>query len=259
MKNDKSASLPKSIAIKKLTNSTVVHSLTQKSKILYHKAGRSMDIARSKSISHFAPNLAPTMTKPTSISAVQQRQPDIPKSAKVIKEEAIAAAFKKLSEEQTEKKSIFKRYSKFVNIFSVSIVLLAIAGYLVYFNMPSISVRIASAQAGINATYPEYHPDGYSLNGPVSYSDGEVAIKFHANAGESEFIIRQSKSSWDSTAVKNMVDKDSKGEFIATEEKGLTIYTYNGNAAWVNGGILYTITGNAPLSSDQIIHIASSL
>ena len=125
--------------------------------------------------------------------------------------------------------------------------------------MPSLSVRIASIQAGISATYPEYSPNGYSLNGPVQFSDNEVVINFRANTGNTKFVIKQSKSSWDSSAVKNKVSNDSKGEFITTEEKGLTIYTYNGNASWVNGGILYAITGDAPLSGDQIRRIATSL
>ncbi|HZJ34961.1 MAG TPA: DUF4367 domain-containing protein [Candidatus Angelobacter sp.] len=260
-----------------MKNHRATHNPISHSASLIRKVGRSMDIARSKSISHFAPHSATAEPKKPVTTATSHRnfsdirpikravvknepaKPSISESAKTIKEEAIAAAFQKLSEKQTEKRGIFKRYSKLINIFSIGLVLLAVAGYFIYLNMPSISVRVASAQAGINATYPEYHPDGYSLNGPVSYGDGEVTIKFHANAGESEFIIKQSKSSWDSTAVKDMVDKNSNSEFITTEERGLTVYTYNGNAAWVNGGILYTIIGNAPLSSDQILHIATSL
>lgn len=243
---------------------------------LIRKVGRSMDIARSRSISHFAPRTTPTMTKPVTTSAMQRKRldigpvrhpvanklvakPEVTKPAKVIKEEAIAEAFKKLSDTNTTQRNVFKRYSKFVNIFSVGIVLIAIIGYAIYYNMPMISVRIASAQAGIDAKYPEYHPDGYSLSGPVSYSDGQVTINFHANTGNSKFVIKQSKSSWDSTAVKDWVDGESKGAFNESKDRGLTIYTYGGNAAWVNGGILYSITGNAPLSGEQIRRIATSL
>jgi hypothetical protein len=51
---------------------------------------------------------------------------------------------------------------------------------------------------------------------------------------------------------------DSPTAFL---DKGKTIYLYNNgaNAAWVNGGVLYQITGNANLSSDQIVSIADSL
>jgi hypothetical protein len=127
--------------------------------------------------------------------------------------------------------------------------------------MPNISVKIASAQAGIKATYPEYHPDGYNMDGSVSYADNQVTINFRANTGNSKFAIKQSKSSWDSSAVKMQINKESNNQTNETKEGGLTIYTYNdnSNAAWVNGGILYTITGDAKLSGEQIRHIATSL
>jgi hypothetical protein len=293
----KTALSPDSLSTKRINNSAAVHSLAQKSHTLYRRAtqkpiaqgaqlvrkvGHSMDIARSKSISHFAPRNAAGIAKPTVI----KHQPDIGpvkhpltnkiynkeqplrvtqhagstinKPAKLIKEEAISEALNKPTE-KPEKKGFLKRHKKFINIFSVSFVLLITVAFFAYFNMPSLSVSVASAQAGINATYPEYHPDGYSLRGPVSYSDGEVNINFHANAGDSQFTIVQSKSSWDSTAVKNKVNKDSNGQFITIEERGLTIYTYNGNAAWVNGNILYSITGDARLDNNQIRRIATSL
>ena len=279
-KYDSTASLPivKLTSLPKDIKKPVSHNIA----LLSRKVGHSMDIARSKKVTHFAPH---SIIKPVKLTTVKQQmdirpvkhslmakvekmrlltkvlpaQPVITKTAKVIKEEAIAEALEKSSEKQKPKDNAFKRHSKFFNIFSISVVLLVIVGYLIYVNMPSLSVRIASAQAGINATYPEYQPSGYSLNGPVSYSDGEVTISFRANTGNTKFIIKQSRSSWDSSAVKDKVNKDSSGEFITTEERGLTIYTYDNNATWVNGGILYTITGDAPLSSDQIRHIATSL
>lgn len=260
---------------------------------IVRKVGHNMDIARSKSIAHFAPRhtISVAATKPVSLTKpitnkhmsdigpvkhpiaakIEQKHQqakqaqmaiaaEANKSAKTIKEEAIVEAFSKLSEKQKENKLAFKRRHKFINIFSIIMVLLIITGFFVYVYLPNISMSVASARAGINATYPEYYPDGYSLNGSISYKDGEVTINFKANTGKGSFTIKQAKSSWDSTAVKNQVDKVSKGEFITTEERGLTIYTYGGNAAsWVNGGILYNITGDAPLSGDQIRRIATSL
>jgi len=237
----------------------------------------------SKNISHFAPRttLIPQKVKPINtrmdiqpikhpiaLKAERTRQAaakaapraTIQKSSKQIKHDSIAEALSKPAALPEKKKGFLRRNFKFINIFSISIILLLAIGYLIYLNMPSISVRIASAQAGINATYPEYCPDGYSISGPVVYTNHEVTINFHANTGNSKFIIQQSKSTWDSSAVKIQVDKESNNESVETKEGGLTIYTYNNsNAAWVNGGILYTITGDAKLSSEQIRHIATSL
>jgi hypothetical protein len=248
------------------------------------KTRRSMDIARSKSISHFAPIHSRKLIKPIptnrqmdaqtikhpiikSVEKTKQQtanltpKPTIKKSSRQIKEEAIAESLNQTADNNVKDKRKFRKYVNFINIFSVGIVLVFIAGCLTYLYMPSFSVRIASVQAGINASYPQYHPDGYSLNGPILYSDGEVSMTFHANTGDSEFVLKESKSSWDSSAVRDMVNKDSKGEFIVTptEVHGLSIYTYGSNAAWVNGGILYTIKGNIKLSNDQIRRIAASL
>lgn len=126
--------------------------------------------------------------------------------------------------------------------------------------MPNLSVRVAAIQAGIDASYPDYRPDGYSLNGPVTYADGRVTMNFTANGGPQEFKISQSESTWDSEAVlDNYIAPRAGADYIPYTERGLTIYTYDNNAAWVNGGILYTIEGNAPLSSEQIRRIATSL
>lgn len=126
--------------------------------------------------------------------------------------------------------------------------------------MPNLSVRVAAAQAGINAGYPNYHPDGYALAGPVTFSDGRVSMNFKANGGNHTFTINQSKSGWNSDAVlDNYVSPRAGSSYIPYTERGLTIYTYDNNAAWVNGGILYTVEGDAPLSSEQIRRIATSL
>lgn len=145
-------------------------------------------------------------------------------------------------------------------ILSATFALVLLGGYFTYLNMPALSVRVAAAQAGIEAGYPNYRPDGYSLTGPVTYSDNRVSMLFKSNSGTQNFVINQSKSSWNNEAVlDNYVNQRAGSNYIPYSERGLTIYTFDDNAAWVNGGILYTIEGNAPLSSEQIRRIATSL
>lgn len=235
--------------------------------------GPMMDIARSSRINHFASKSINKLsqisndikhTRHPLIQKVEQIRQSVtkanqPKSMQEIKEAAINEAMSKIKPAQTKKQFfLFNKKYRVINIISLSLLTILIAGLIVYFYVPSISVGIASRQAGINANFPAYYPDGYSLNGPVTFSNGEVLINFKSNTNSSKFSIKQTKSSWDSSAVRNKVSKDSGGEFITTEEKGLTIFTYKGNASWVNGGILYTINGDANLSGDQIRRIATS-
>lgn len=181
------------------------------------------------------------------------------KPSHVIKNEIIQHAVENTHKPHPAKKRFQARHPRTMSIITTSIALVVLGGYLTYINMPSLSVRVASAQAGINATYPEYRPDGYSLNGAVAYDQGEVSMKFASNGGPQQFTIKQTKSGWDSAAVlDNYVTPKAGVSYIPYTERGLTIYTYNGNAAWVNGGILYTVEGNAPLSSEQLRRIATS-
>lgn len=138
--------------------------------------------------------------------------------------------------------------------------LMLFGGYLTYLNAPNLSVRVAGTQAGIDASYPSYHPDGYSLNGPVAFSDGEVSMKFVANSGTDSYTLKQAESSWDSKALlQNYVKDASNDNYSVSQEKGITVYNYENHAAWVSGGILYTIKGDATLSPSQIRKIATSV
>lgn len=239
--------------------------------------GQVMDVARSPRISRFhtEPVVAkptPTVEKPHTppkphpvVMQARAKQPPViapvpaKKSSTEIKREAVQAALAKPSapKEPLKKPSRLRRT---LLIITASIIVLAGLGIVTYINIPSLSVQVASLQAGIDAAYPKYRPDGYRIDGPITYNDGEVTMNFKANAGESHYSITQSQSTWDSSAVLDNVVRPKVGEqYLTSQEKGLTIYTYNGNAAWVNGGILYIIDGNAPLSNDQLRRIATSL
>lgn len=285
---------------KPVAHSSSVHASTQKSltlkrSIVKKKAiapkrtiGRSNDIIRSRQsiaksahITRFAPH--PVTSSPSSASpdiahmkhlslvkahSVQAHakmrataQHIAPKPSHVVKQEIIADALAASSTKTGKtKRSLKKRFPRIFSVASASLAVLILGGYVTYLNMPTISVRVAAAQAGINASYPDYKPDGYRLSGPVAYSEGEVSMRFAATAGPQYYTVKQSKSSWDSSAVlENRVKPKTDGQYVTYNENGLTIYTYDGNAAWVNGGILYTIEGDASLSSEQIRHIATSL
>lgn len=212
-----------------------------------------------------APVAHPAAAKAHAVQASKQAQPKQsaqPKPSQVIKNEAIDKALTHAPTKHaaTKKAGFFARHPRAFSVGSASLALLLLGGYFTYINLPSLSVRVAAAQAGIEATYPEYKPDGYSLDGPVAYSDGSVSMKFAANGGPQSFTIMQAESSYDSQAVLNNYVKPRAGEnYMPFTQSGLTIYAYGGDAAWVNGGILYTIDGDAPLSNDQIRRIAQGM
>ena len=243
-------------------------------------------IAKSPAITKFAPHPADIAQRPAvapvpepvtppqphpaiikaqkeMIHARQANMPAAPKPAHIIKKEAEAEALQNAprhSQNHQQVKQPRRGMSRFMSVGSAMVALLLLAGYFTYLNMPNLSVRVAAAQAGVDASYPDYRPDGYSLAGAIGYTQGEVSMKFASNGGPQNFTLSQKKSSWDSSAVLDNYVKEKAGDnYITYSERGLTIYTYGSNAAWVNNGVLYTIDGDAPLSSDQIRRIATSM
>lgn len=188
--------------------------------------------------------------------------PQTPSS--VLKKQAIDEATNKMTPAHAKKAFKAKKESNIRNrrlsIASAAFAFMLFSGYLTYLYMPNLSTRVAASQAGINAEYPAYQPSGYRLAGPIAYQPGEVSMKFAANAGPSTYTLTQRRSAWDSSAVlENYIQPKAKENYSTTQSNGLTIYNYGTNSAWVNGGVLYTIDGDAPLSNDQVQRIAKSL
>lgn len=185
-----------------------------------------------------------------------------PASAKEVKDAQIAKALAPTPKPKKTRKRIMKDHPALRRSFVAGIIILIVAlGLFAAWRLiPTISVSVAAAQAGISATYPEYTPDGYSLSQPVTFSEGEVDLKFTSHSNDNYYTITQTRSSWDSSAVlDNVVTPVVGQDYTTTKERGLTIYTYDNSAAWVNGGILYKVDSKAPLSGDQIRKIATSL
>jgi hypothetical protein len=281
-------------SVRKAVAAPAVHASTQRSKTLHRRAtkktgvvakrpqpGTHMDIARSSTVKKFAAHPVATQSpkRPVVMNDIAPKTHPVaqrahhkqavathpvaaaPKTAKDVKEQAIAAALAAPTK-KVEKKPTKKRFSwsRRTTIIVSIVVFIFTAGVITYVALPGVSVAIASAQAGVDASYPSYVPDGYSLAQPVTFSDGEVVLKFTSNSSAGSYSIAQLNSSWDSSAVlENVVKKAVGDNYVINQERGLTIYAYDGDAAWVNGGILYTITSSAPLSGDQIRRIATSL
>lgn len=217
-------------------------------------------------INDFGPVAHPVAKKAQAAQAAKRPVASMPKPSDVLKAEATAKALdeapshnrRQRPKRQKAKKS---RFANFMSLASAGTALLLIAGYFTYVNMPNLSVRVAAAQAGVDAAYPDYRPSGYSLSGKIAYDSGQVTMQFASNGTNQSYVLKQSNSSWDSSAVlDNYVQPLAGEEYTTSTEGGLTVYTFNGsNAAWVNDGVLYTIEGDAPLSTDQIRQIAVSL
>lgn len=172
------------------------------------------------------------------------------------------------------KPSLINRYQKFVSRFvsrfrgkprllpalSVVFTVIALAAYITYLNVPSIAVKIAASRAGIEARMPNYRPPGYSYSGPINFQRGKVEIRFMSNTDSRYLAISQEITHWDSETLRESIISETRQQPRRNLHNGLAIYVYEGNnAAWINNGLLYRITGNSLLDEAQILRIASSL
>lgn len=184
----------------------------------------------------------------------------VPKPAQYIKHEAISQALAQAPQHtptQLKPSWLHVWRKRLVGIAAASTLTLAVAGYTLYSNAPAFVMSSANAQAGIEARYPGYTPAGYKLQDKVDAKNGEVKLYFQSTTDAATFTLQQIRSNWDSrTLLDNYVKEKSHGEYQTSTENGIAIYTYRGNGAWVTGGLLYIIEGNAPLSPDQIRRIA---
>lgn len=138
--------------------------------------------------------------------------------------------------------------------------IITIGGYITYDRVPNIAMRFAVARAGVKAQLPSYQPAGFSLNGPIEYTPGQISLAFQSNTDERAFKVIQRASQWNSeTLLENFINEGRK-QFQTLQANGRTIYIYDGsNATWVDGGVWYQIEGNSSLNSDQLLRIANSL
>lgn len=273
-------------------NATAMHSSPQKSHTLYRKALKKpiaepitakthavakAPVERSPLITKFGAQqqteaqskpvakeqetpIAPAQVHPTVAKVIQKQAPQPQVSGTELKEKLIKERLAEAKPAKpAPKKAWFKSKPRLATVLTTTLALLVLGGYLTYMNLPVISMKVAATRAGVAATLPSYHPDGYSLNGPITYSPGEVDIAYKSNTNDENFKISQKQSNWDSQGLLDNYVSAQTQNYLTYQEHGVTVYTFGNKAAWVNGGLLYTLDGSASLSSDQVLRLATSM
>lgn len=135
-----------------------------------------------------------------------------------------------------------------------------LGGFFAVQNVPNLSMRVAAARAGFDATLPAYNPSGFSFQGPINYSPGQVKISFSSNTDDRSYELTQRASNWNSEALLSNYVATSGQQYQTYEDRGRTLYIYGGaNATWVDNGIWYQVEGESRMTSDQLIRVAASM
>ena len=193
-----------------------------------------------------------------------QAQTQVSPTAKELKaaaiEKALASTIKKETKVTEKTPWIHFSFKRVLLALACSAVAVFAIVYFVNLNAPNISLKVAAMQTGIEASYPAYVPRDYSLS-DITSENGKITLNFKNTSAEGGFSIIEEKSSWDTNALLNNFVREEYGEnYVVIKEQGLTIYISNGNAAWVNGGIIYKLKSSTnQLTKKQIKSIAVSL
>jgi len=140
------------------------------------------------------------------------------------------------------------------------VIVLLIAGFVAWRELPQLSVRLAAARTHVEASVPSYKPTGYNLISPAAAQNGAVLLKYKAADSSQSFDISQKSSNMTSVSLAQTI-VPAGSQIQTSQVAGNTVYIYgqNNDAAWVNNGVLYTISNHAKLSSDEIIKIVQGL
>lgn len=130
---------------------------------------------------------------------------------------------------------------------------LATTGFLVYLNLPDISVRVRATELGISTNLPAFKPSGYSVQGMATIENDTLMAEY--SSGNDSYVFTARKSSLDSYQMADYA-KSIFGDSESVFGSGLTIYVKDHDAIWSNGGVLYTIYGSTALNTEDIVKIA---
>lgn len=195
--------------------------------------------------------------KHAAVPAMPVQEMRVPAARKPdIFEQAVARATS--HEETFDDRNIRRKGTRFGLILSGIMSLLLLIGVVAYFNVPQLSLRLASTRAGFDAKLPSYSPVGYSF-GNLSYGPGNVTVSYKAGDAR-KFDITQRASQWDSQALLTNFVASANKAYQTYERAGRTIYFFGNNTAtWVDNGIWYTVNGNNSLTKNQLLDLAGSI
>ena len=266
---DHSITQPGRVVKAKLSN----HVIDPKRQKRARRTSRSALVSRFSAISSFSassPQVA-ALARPVALIALENRVAQLaiaqpthvgPQASLDIFQKALAEA---TSHQQPfftpTKKSIPGRApsGRVIRSVSAALVVILLAGFVTYQNLPNIKLRLASSRVGFEASIPSYRPAGFAV-GTLSYDVGNVAINYHSNSDTRAYTLTEKASNWDSQTLRDVYVVTTTGQTYQTvQASGRTIYLFARHATWVNNGVWYEIQNNGNLSSKQLIDLASSL
>ncbi len=255
--------------------------ISHQTQLSAHRVARAHTIPKSKLVSRFVvPGAHSSVVKKTAAlsvkaapHAISHHSPDVlasPVSALSSTQDFFADAIGQATSHEARLHKLPRRRgrlakklgigSRALNISASLMVAVALGGFIAYQNMANVTMRVAAARAGMQATLPGYKPSGFSLSRDIRVEPGRITVSFRSNSDKRSFNITQQTSNWKSdTLLHSFVATSDQPYQRVSTTNGQTIYLYGDtNATWVDGGIWYQVEGKSSLSSEQLLRMAAS-
>jgi hypothetical protein len=236
-------------------------------------------VPQSSSISKFSFDATSSVSKKSDNLPVQPHPDDLAEQATEQAQQAVSAAQDSTStasatsagvfatqlenatsHEQPAVKAPTKTGKKAAKLAAAGLIVVAMAGMVVYHNIPGVSVKLASTRAGFAAAMPGYTPSGFSLSDSIKSAPGQVVLNYISNSDSRNYQLTQQPSDWNSQSLLDNFVKPTNQPYQTQFSAGKTVYTYGkAQATWVSNGVWYQIKGDSSLSSTQLLHIIDSL
>lgn len=212
------------------------------------------------------PVAAPRVPSPAASSARTSAPPAAPPSLSAMqpapKARPFEAAIAQATSHTQPKQPATRRRTRRTALKALVVILAIglVGGFVVYHRIPSAHMKLASSRSGVGGVLPSYTPAGYKLSNTIDYKPGEITLNFQSNSDQRSFNVVQSQSSWNSESLRQDFLEPLQASYQIIEENGKTVYLYDNNATWVDGGIWYKVEAkDAHLSSTQLANLIKSL
>ncbi len=218
---------------------------------------RAKQIGRSPSVAKFSQHFQSNVAKARQYDVPEHdvaRQASVLSAAAATHHEALSRLIN-----QMPPVNIPSASSRGGRVAAVLAAIVVMSGYVWFQNYPKMAIQSAGSKAGLNASMPAYVPSSYSLK-KTTTQPGLVTLQFASPNQPQRLTINQHRTEWDSDSLlDNFVAKQGT-DYTAVNGQGLTIYLFGQNqAAWINHGVWYSITGATRLNREQILKMAYSL
>lgn len=217
---------------------------------------------------HVTPHIAPMRVAEAPIDPVHHQEQHNPHLVQHMTTESFISrqldnAIAEQDQTQKPKKQRFGflRSKKAISLSASSLAVLALAGFFLWQNLPSISVAVAGRKSGLSVHVPNGIPSNFALSREVIYSKGEVTFTYKSRVDDRHFTVTtQDSQDMTSQSLESAIALNTKGNYQTYQADGITLFiTGPGTADWIDGSQRFNVSGESGLSSEQLAKIASSL